>query len=767
MKEDVGGGGGRIVLVGNPNVGKSVIFGYLTGRYTIVSNYPGTTVEVARGEMRLGGRDFEVIDTPGTNSLVPQSEDERVTRDILLREPPDIIVQVADAKNLRRTLLLTCQLAEFGIPMVLVLNLMDEARQRRITIDTKGISELFGIPVVETVATYGEGLVNLSRVLSRPAVPRNPLNDEGAEAIAPSTLAVAAASAAPSGIPLGLTAEWLQNRDEGLKRQVEASLGPTALGAVRAAIDDYSRETKRALATDIEQRRAEFLDEAVERFKRIAELEKAEGRDSWTARGAFVALFLGLAVLVHTEIGSLLGWPTLYSLGQEFVQAVSPTISWSLSGPLAILGTLLVGLANAEGVYEFGLLTAVMHFLTVIAPTAVPFFLVIRRSKTFAERFGVWSRSPVAGAAILMAVLALVYEFVGFIGAQTLVGTLEDGIFGAHVIPWVQSLLPGGSIVFDILVGEYGLLSVGVTYAVAIVLPVVGTFFIAFGLLEDSGYLPRLAILGDRLFRTMGLNGKAILPMVLGLGCDTMATMTTRILGSPKERVIATLLLALGVPCSAQLGVILGISAGISPLATLVVLGVVASQMLLVGFLSARLIKGDRSPFLFEIPPIRVPVVRNVGIKTWFRIKWFLREAVPLFILGTLILFILDRIRVPFLGPETSGIDAVEAVFRPVVTGVLQMPAETAKVFILGFLRRDYGAAGLFSMASDNMLTMQQLVVAMIVMTLFVPCIANFFVMIKEHGFRKALAMLAFITPFAIAVGAVVGAGLRAFHLFE
>src|SRR5437867_10018724 len=115
----------RITLVGNPNVGKSVIFGYLTGRYTIVSNYPGTTVEVARGEMRLGGEEFEVIDTPGTNSLVPQSEDERVTRDIVNREPPDILIQVADVKNLRRTLLLTSQLAELGRPMVLVLNLMD------------------------------------------------------------------------------------------------------------------------------------------------------------------------------------------------------------------------------------------------------------------------------------------------------------------------------------------------------------------------------------------------------------------------------------------------------------------------------------------------------------------------------------------------------------------------------------------------------------------------------------------------------------------
>jgi ferrous iron transport protein B len=261
----------------------------------------------------------------------------------------------------------------------------------------------------------------------------------------------------------------------------------------------------------------------------------------------------------------------------------------------------------------------------------------------------------------------------------------------------------------------------------------------------------------------MGLNGKAILPMVLGLGCDTMATMTTRILGTPKERIIATLLLALGVPCSAQLGVILGISAGISPVATIVVLGVVASQMLLVGYLSSLLIKGDRSPFLFEIPPVRVPVVKNVAIKTWFRIKWFLKEAVPLFILGTLILFLLDRIR---LG-GASGIEVIEVAFRPVVTGILWLPQEAAKVFILGFLRRDYGAAGLFAMAQDNLLSVQQLVVAMIVMTLFVPCVANFFMMIKEQGARRAFAMLAFITPFAIGVGAVVGFVLRTMHWFE
>lgn len=742
--EDEQGRRGRVILVGNPNVGKSVIFGYLTGRYAIVSNYPGTTVEVSRGEMRLGGRDYDVIDTPGTNSLVPQSEDERVTRDILVNQPPDILVQVADAKNVRRTLMLTSQLVELGRPMVLVLNLMDEARQRGISIDSDAISKLFGIPVVETVAPYGEGLNDLSRALSRPAIPVNPL--------------ITAFEAEPAGALTVATAV------PGAALAVEAAL--------EAAVGKLG--VKKSVAVDGERRRARFVDEAVARIKTVETRTALDASDTALTRVLFGVLMVGLVLLVHTEIGSQAGWTTLFSLGQDFVQSIAPTIAGYFSGGLSLLATLLVGVKNDDGVFEFGLIQAAVHFATVIAPVAVPFFWLIRRSKTFAENFGIWSRSPILGAPILFAVLTTIYEFVGFIGAQTLVGTLEEGIFNGFLNPALRAAIPFGFF-HDILVGnptdnyhnDYGLISVGLTYSVAIVLPVVGTFFIAFGLLEDSGYLPRLAILGDRIFRLMGLNGKAILPMVLGLGCDTMATMTTRILGTPKERLIATLLLALGVPCSAQLGVILGISAGISPVATLVVIGVVISQMLLVGFLSAQLIKGEPSPFLFEIPPIRVPVVKNVAVKTWYRIKWFLREAVPLFLLGTLILFLLDRIRLPFVDGDVSGIDAIETVLRPVITGVLHMPAETAKVFILGFLRRDYGAAGLFDMAKDHLLSTQQLIVSMIVMTLFVPCIANFFVMIKEQGARKAFAMLAFITPFAIVVGAVVGLVLRTFHLFE
>jgi ferrous iron transport protein B len=301
----------------------------------------------------------------------------------------------------------------------------------------------------------------------------------------------------------------------------------------------------------------------------------------------------------------------------------------------------------------------------------------------------------------------------------------------------------------------------GLTYAVGIVLPVVGTFFIAFGLLEDSGYLPRLTILSDRLMRIMGLNGKAILPMVLGFGCGTMATMSTRILSSKKERLISIFLLALGIPCSAQLGVMLGMAAGFSQKAMLIVIGVVFSQLLLVGFLSSRLIPGRPSEFIFEIPPIRTPQMKNIILKTWRRIQWYFKEAVPLFILGTLILFSLDNLNL--MG--RSLLSWVQRGLEPLVSGLLHLPTEAAGIFLLGFLRRDYGAAGLYDLARRGMLTGQQVVVSTIVITLFIPCLASLLMIIKEQGAKRALAITGFITPFAITVGAIVSWILRTFNV--
>jgi ferrous iron transport protein B len=308
----------------------------------------------------------------------------------------------------------------------------------------------------------------------------------------------------------------------------------------------------------------------------------------------------------------------------------------------------------------------------------------------------------------------------------------------------------------ELLVGDYGLITMALTYSIAIVLPIVGFFFIAFSLLEDSGYLPRLAVMVNKVFKIMGLNGKAVLPMILGLGCDTMATLTTRILETKKERILVTLLLALGVPCSAQLGVILGLIAGLSGLATAIWLGTIVAVMLFVGYLAAKAIPGDPSDFVLELPPIRVPQLTNILVKTLARVQWYLKEAVPLFILGTFILFV---------GHKVGALEYVQKLTDPVVVGVLGLPSKAAEAFVIGFLRRDYGAAGLFMLAKEGMLDPIQIVVSLTVITLFVPCIANFFMMVKERGLKAALYMVAFIFPFAFGVGGVLNWVLRTFAI--
>jgi ferrous iron transport protein B len=245
---------------------------------------------------------------------------------------------------------------------------------------------------------------------------------------------------------------------------------------------------------------------------------------------------------------------------------------------------------------------------------------------------------------------------------------------------------------------------------------------------------------------------------VLGLGCDTMATMTTRILATRKERILATLLLALGVPCSAQLGVILAMLATVPLSAGLVWCGMLVAVMVSVGWLGSRLIPGRRSEFVVELPPMRWPLLANVLAKTAARVEWYLREALPLFVLGTLILFTLDRLDL---------LSAINRAGRPLVTGILGLPPEASEAFLIGFLRRDYAATRLFAMARGQGLDTVQIVTAMVTITLFVPCIANVFIIAKERGVKTALAIGAFIFPFAFAVGGLVRLAMRGLGFWE
>ena len=747
-----GSASGKIVLVGNPNVGKSVTFRILTGSYVLVSNFPGTTVEVSRGHMHLDGRDYEVVDTPGVNSLVPQSEDERVTCEILLREKPDIIVQVADAKNLRRTMLITSQLAEFGVPMVLVLNMLDEAEDRGIFIDGDGISELFGIPVVETVAIYSRGKKRLlNAIISAKDRPNNPVAERFAE-----KKAVPPIEDLPK--PALLAVEWLAEKNRDFNKTIAETFG-TGLGSLEKWIDGYQASGGNPVRA-ISDAREPLMEDAVDSFKKKQETPAVKTErfsiKLWTG-----LLVFGTLIFIWNEIGAFLGLTTPYKLflerAETWLNAVMPAFQAPTgSNPLReILGGI-----EQDGHFQLGIIPGLIHFLFFIAPVIVPLGVLLRVSRSFARDLGVLSRRPATGIPILICVLLLLYEFVGYTGAQLIVGLIEEVLFGRYIVPFFQAIIPEG-FMFDLLVGKYGLISMGVSYAIGIVLPVVGAFFIAFGLLEDSGYLPRLSILSDRLMRIMGLNGKAVLPMVLGFGCCTMAVMSARILSSKRERLIATLLLALGIPCSAQLGVMLGIASGYSVAAVLTVVAVVASQLLLVGWLASKVIRGRPSEFIFEIPPVRTPQLKNVALKTWYRVQWYLKEAVPLFLLGTLILFTLDKAHIA----GQSLMTWIQRGMEPIMAGLLHLPMEASGIFLLGFLRRDYGAAGLYAMAREGMLDGRQIVVSLATITLFVPCIASFLMIIREQGVKRAFVIAAFIAPFAIAVGTVLSWALRAFNI--
>jgi ferrous iron transport protein B len=371
-----------------------------------------------------------------------------------------------------------------------------------------------------------------------------------------------------------------------------------------------------------------------------------------------------------------------------------------------------------------------------------------------AHRVGQWIIHRVWAWPILLGVLFAVYEFVGVFGAGTLVGLMEENLFGKYLNPAISGFVQTHVSVpwmADLLVGEYGLWTMGMTYALALILPIVTTFFIAFGLLEDSGYFARLSVLANRLFKLIGLNGRAVLPMVLGLGCVTMATVTTRILHSPRERLITIFLMALAIPCSAQLGVVLGLLGGISFSATLIWVISMVLVLMLAGFLAAKLIPGRRIPLVTEMPPIRLPLMGNVAKKTMGRLKWYLIEVIPLFLLGTLIMFLLNQF---------GALAIIIRAGEPLVSGWLGLPKEASAAFVMGFLRRDFGATGLFALSHE--LSAIQAVVGMVTLTLFVPCIASVMMIIKEQGTKIAMAMLALIIPFAFFIGGVLNHLLRA-----
>ena len=628
----------KIILVGSPNVGKSVVFNTLTGSYTTVSNYPGTSVEVSRGRCLIASEDFLVLDTPGMYSMLPITEEERVARRILLEESPHIVLHVVDARNLERMLPMTLQLIEAGLPVVLLINILDEAERVGMQIDIPLLQEKLQIPVIGGAMGRGKrGLWELREAITNYQADR-------------------------------ATFVYATDLEKDIRKISSLMSGDYLLN-------------KRSLALMLLQRDEEIVQQVRDR-----EAEHYTG--------------------VEKAVNDII-----------FARRVDLHLRISLERKRICKGLLDGVVTQQEG-----------------------------GKPVFADQLSRWTMNPWTGVPLLLLVLYLgLYKFVGGFGAGTIVDFLEGTLFEEYLNPWVigfcEQYIPWYWL-NELLVGEYGLFTLGVRYAVAIILPIVGTFFIAFAVIEDSGYFPRLAMLVDRIFKMIGLNGRAVIPMVLGFGCDTMATVVTRTLESTRERIIATLLLALAIPCSAQMGVILGLLSGV-PGALMVWTACMVGVFLLVGLLAAQVVPGERPMFYMEIPPMRLPQLQNVMVKTLTRMQWYFMEIFPLFMIASVLLW---------AGKLTGALQWLVERFNPVMR-LLGLPHEASAAFIFGFFRRDFGAAGLYDLQNQGLLTPVQLTVAAVTLTLFVPCVAQFLVMQKERGWRTSLMIFFLVTGMAFTVG--------------
>ncbi len=630
-------GRGTIVLVGTPNVGKSLLFNQLSRSYAAVSNYPGTTVEISRGQAVIQGRPVEIIDTPGMYSLLPMTEEEAVARRLLFKAKGALVLHVADARNLPRHLPMTLQLLEAGCRVLLVVNMLDESQRAGVRLDLKGLSERLGVPVVGTVLLHRQGLTDLKRAILK-------------ELTAPS----------PSPGPV---------REEPYPPELE---GPLALLSRRLA--GFS---------GLPPRMAAFL------------LLCGDGEMEAAVKKADPAAF-----------------------------KLAAALRGKLQAPAAYTGAL----------HRYEEARRLLQGCFARGPA--------QRGPDLSDLL----IQPLTGLPLLFLVVYFgLYRFVGGFGAGYLVNLLESRLFAGLLIPWVDRLalayLPG-ELLPRLLALEYGLITMGLRYAVAIVLPIVGTFFFFFAFLEDSGYLPRLALLSDRLLKRLGLSGRAVIPLALGLGCGTMAVIVTRTLESRRERVITSFLLALAVPCSAQLGLFFGILAGF-PQGLLLWLGVVLLCLMAAGLLADGFLPGEGAGFYLEVPPLRVPSLANIAAKTWTRMSWYFKEVLPVFLSISLILSV---------GHYLGVLDWMVHRLSPLMA-LLGLPKEMALIFFLGFFRRDYGAAGLFDLTARGLLDPASLVVAAVTLTLFLPCLAQMAVLFRERGARTALSIILLVGGIALGAG--------------
>lgn len=634
----------RVAFIGQPNCGKSTIFNYFSGYKAAVSNFPGTTVKYTVSQVVFEGEELTCVDLPGVYSLTSTDQAELESRNYLLTGESEVIINVIDASLLGRSLELTLELMSLERPLVVALNMMDEAARKGIDIDAARLSELLGVPVVPTIAAAGRGLTELLR---------------------------AALSAGRTGVR---PVQTLFSRD--IEEEVDALADQL----------DYKLSQKLGLPW---------------RFMLVKALEDDP-----------------------------------YIL-EEIRRQDGQAIPWVQNSQKI--------LAQSHGRPPETVISSERHALTVnifeqvarVKPAEKPGWRE-RLDKIATHRF--W------GYVLLVAVLSLFFQVVFRFGQVTedfLMGYLGQAQKLGEAWLGVQTL--AYTVADGLLMGIFG--------GVAIVLPYLIPFLIGLALLEDTGYLPRVAFLMDNLMHLLGLHGKSIIPFILGYGCSVPAVMSTRILESPRDRLVVSMLAVL-IPCSARSVIIFALVA--YALGPYWALGVYFFNLLVIAILGriSTWILPEISPgLLMEIPEYRLPTWHNVWRKSWHSLKEFIVVAWPILIVGSLVLSLLK-----FYGLEGY----VNEVCRP-FTALLGLPAAVGTTLIFGIMRKELSlimlTEALGTIQITGALTLTQLLTFTIFVLFYIPCASTIAALSREVGWKGAAA--AAVCSLALATG--LGLLTRAF----
>ncbi len=627
----------RIALVGQPNCGKSTIFNQVAGYRSITSNFPGTTVSYTVSDVRFGNRVFELIDLPGIYSLSPTDEAERESRRFILRTGADVYINVIDASLLSRSLEFTIELMELELPMIICLNMMDEALEKGIVIDVNKLSEILGVPVVSAIAKRGQGV----------------------------------------------------------KETFETAL---------KAVEEGVKTSPPRFCKGVEK----YIVSLEERLKGVEIV------------GKFPLRFIALKLIEQDEEVSSMVYRYSPDL-KDFVENIRKRLSEGHERPPEEI------IASQRHSLAFSIFEQVSR---------------VRRVKpSFRDRIDSVLLNPYIGYPFLFLTLyaffSLVFKFGAFL-EEPLLSIFETTFKSISAIFHTKGLS------FFVFKGVYD----GFTGGLAIVLPYLLPFLLGLSFLEDLGYLPRIAFLMDALMHRIGLHGKAVLPLVLGYGCNVPAVMAVRILDSPRDRFVASILAAM-VPCAARMTIIMGLVGfylGGRWAFFIYVLNIV--MIALVGWAFSRLFPGYREGLIMEVPPYRLPTLRTVFAKTWLRLREFIVIAWPLLIGGSIALSLLTY----------YGLESKLNSFLSFITSSLGLPPEVGVTLIFGIMRKELSLLMLKQALVGNLsvLTAVQMLVFTVFVVFYFPCISTLGALLREIGVKRALFVVLLTTVLAYILALLV-----------